>query len=143
MSYRRTLAALTVAAVLLPAAAAVAQEPAAPTVGDHVVTSFDGEPIEATLFLPDGAAADAPVPLVLRTHGWGGTRETEVGGTLGRLLDEGYAVLTWDQRGFGCSGGEVRIDDPDTEGRDVTALIDWAVANAPIATTSTATRSSG
>jgi ABC-2 type transport system ATP-binding protein len=141
----RWLAALAVAALLLtalvPSPAAVAQE--AVVVSDHTVESFDGTPLAATLFLPAGASADAPVPLVLRTHGWGGTRETSPGsapdvdpgaGTLAKLLDAGYAVLTWDSRGFGCSGGQVRIDDPDVEGRDVSALIDWAVANAPIAT---------
>ncbi len=131
-SSRLTAAALAVA-LLAPTSVAGAQE--APTISSHVVESFDGEPIIATLFLPPGASSDAPVPLVLRTHGWGGTGETSIGtGTLARLVAEGYAVLTWDQRGFGCSGGTVRIDDPQVEGRDVSALIDWAVANAPIAT---------
>lgn len=137
----RTAAAL--AALTLVVAPSGARAQAGPAVTDHVVASFDGTPLAATLFVPDGVAADAPAPLVLRTHGWGGSRETTVGdsstpdpgaGTLARLLHEGYVVLTWDQRGFGCSGGEVRLHDPDVEGRDVTALIDWAVANAPVAT---------
>lgn len=110
-----------------------AQEPG-PTVTTQVVESHDGTPIVSTLFLPPGASDDAPVPLVLRTHGWGGTGETDVSGTLEVLLDAGYAVLTWDQRGFGCSGGVVHVDKPDVEGRDASALIDWAVANAPITT---------
>jgi ABC-2 type transport system ATP-binding protein len=138
---RSLVTALAVLALVAPATAASAQGSA--TITDQVVTSFDGTPIETTLFLPPGASETSPVPLVLRTHGWGGTRELTVGsgsdidplaGTLPRLLSEGYAVLTWDQRGFGCSGGQVRIDDPDVEGRDVSALIDWAVDNAPIAT---------
>ncbi len=103
------------------------------TVTDHVVTSFDGTPLATTLFVPASVSDDEPAPLVLRTHGFGGSRETSPGGTLARLLDEGYAVLTWDSRGFGCSGGEAHIDDPDIEGRDVSALIDFAVAEAPIA----------
>jgi ABC-2 type transport system ATP-binding protein len=141
-----TVGLVTLALVAPAASAATAQDDpgtlAGPSVTDHVVTSFDDTPIEATLFLPEGASDDTPVPLVLRTHGWGGTRERSAGsgsdvdplsGTLGRLVGEGYAVLTWDQRGFGCSGGQVRIDDPDVEGRDVSALIDWAVDHAPIA----------
>jgi hypothetical protein len=162
--YRRLLAVLATSAFLTPVAGATAQStPDGPkrdaipgdavstsaishdrssgddpdggaTVTDHVIASFDEVELEATLFLPPAASADDPVPLVLRTHGWAGSRETSASGTLQRLLDEGYAVLTWDSRGFGCSGGVVRIDDPDTEGRDVTALIDWALDNAPIAT---------
>lgn len=134
MRRHRPLAAALGAALVVPLTAGAAAAEEGPRVTGHVVTSFDGTAIEATLFLPPGADDEAPVPLVLRTHGWGGTGEREVGtGTLARLLDEGYAVLTWDQRGFGCSGGTVHIDDPDVEGRDVSALIDWAVDNAPIA----------
>jgi ABC-2 type transport system ATP-binding protein len=139
----RTLGLLVAATAVVPTTAAVAQDAGGgPSVTDHVITSFDGEPLEATLFVPEDATAEDPVPLVLRTHGWGGSRETSLGdgpdadptsGPLARLVDEGYAVLTWDSRGFGCSGGIVRIDDPQVEGRDVTALIDWAVANVPVA----------
>lgn len=124
---------MAVAGLLAAPVAAAAQEPG-PTITTQVVTSHDGTPIVSTLFLPPGASAEHPVPLVLRTHGWAGTGETTVGGTLDVMLEQGYAVLTWDQRGFGCSGGVVQIDKPDVEGRDASALIDWAVANAPIAT---------
>jgi ABC-2 type transport system ATP-binding protein len=130
-------------AIVAPTGAVAGETGDGPSVTDHVITSFDGEPLEATLFVPEGATAEDPVPLVLRTHGWGGSRETALGdgadadptsGPLARLVDEGYAVLTWDSRGFGCSGGIVRIDDPQAEGRDVTALIDWAVDNVPVTT---------
>jgi ABC-2 type transport system ATP-binding protein len=139
---RRAVAAASALALLVLAAPAVSAADG-PSVTDHRIPSFDGVHLAATLFLPPEASADAPVPLVLRTHGWGGTRETSIGsapdvdpgaGTLAKLVDAGYAVLTWDSRGFGCSEGQVRIDDPDVEGRDVSALIDWALANAPIAT---------
>ncbi len=132
MRIRSFVLGTAVLCLMAPAGLASAQD--APTVTSQVVESFDGTPIVTTLFLPPGASPDAPVPLVMRTHGWGGTGETEVGGTLGVLLDHGYAVMTWDQRGFGCSGGIVRIDKPGFEGRDASALIDWAVDNAPIAT---------
>lgn len=136
MLRRSLLAVLSVLALVAPATSATAAD--GPSITSHVIASFDDTPIEATLFLPPGASDEAPVPLVLRTHGWGGTGEADLGsGTLARLVAEGYAVLTWDQRGFGCSGGVVHIDDPDAEGRDVSALIDWAVANAPIATVPT------
>lgn len=115
--------------VTAPLAAAL-DEP--PVVTSQVVTSFDGTPIVTTLFVPARASAADPAPLVLQTHGWAGTGQTSAGGFVGQLLDAGYMVLTWDQRGFGCSGGEVTVDNPQLEGRDVSALIDWVAANAPV-----------
>lgn len=105
---------------------------AAATVEDGFLTSFDGTKIAYTLFLPEGASASNPVPVVLRTHGWGSTRDRSVGGLVKKLLDSGYAVLTWDSRGFGDSGGQVEIDHPDFEGEDVIALIDFAAAQPEI-----------
>ena len=96
------------------------------TIKEGFMTSFDGTEIAYSLFLPEGADAANPVPVVLRTHGWGGTRERSAGGLVGKLLNAGYAVLTWDSRGFGNSGGQVEIDHPDWEAKDVSALIDFA-----------------
>lgn len=129
-----SVAALVAAtAAPLPAAAAEAGEPA---VSHHVVESFDGQPLYTTLFLPPGASAENPVPLVLRSHGWGlhGERNLdEASSTTTALLQAGYAVFTWDERGFGYSGGEVRILKPEYEGRDASALIDWLATNPEVA----------
>lgn len=118
------LSALTVVAVLLVAPAG-AQE-AEPTVHPEVVESFDGTGIYTTLFLPPGASQDAPVPIVFRGHGWGGKGERSVsdGSTLDRLLDAGYAVLTWDERGFGDSGDVAHVMSPDFERKDIQVLLD-------------------
>jgi ABC-2 type transport system ATP-binding protein len=127
----RLLRALAAPAVLAVAAGVIVPARAAgPTVVDGVHRSFDGTPIAYTFFAPPGAGPDRRVPVVLMTHGWAGNRATEVGGTVKRLLDAGYAVLTWDQRGFGDSGGEANIDSQEFEVRDVRALIDW-VARRP------------
>lgn len=129
----RPLLSLTLILVLATVGLAPARAaPAGPRVSHHVVESFDGTPLEAVLFLPAAAGPDRPVPLVLRSHGWAGRAQRRVGGTLERLLDAGYGVLTWDQRGFGCSGGVVQLASPEHEARDVSALIDWAVAHAPV-----------
>lgn len=96
------------------------------TIKDGFLTSWDATKLAYTLFLPEGASASNPVPIVLRTHGWGGTRDKSASGLVKTLLDSGYAVLTWDSRGFGDSGGQVEIDHPDWEGKDVSALIDFA-----------------
>jgi ABC-2 type transport system ATP-binding protein len=85
------------------------------------------------MFAPDNASASNPVPAVMRTHGWGGSRERTPTGFVQQLLDNGYAVLTWDSRGFGESGGTVEIDSPDYEARDASALIDVLAADPRIA----------
>lgn len=125
--------ALLGAALLAVPLVLVAQPAAATftsTTGVH--DSFDGTPIVFTLFEPSGASSAHPVPVVLRTHGWGGSRETTPSSTTQALLDDGYAVLTWDARGFGESGGKVELDSPDYEVRDVQSLLDMVQAQPEI-----------
>lgn len=114
--------------VALPSSA---QDGAEPTITTQVIASFDGTEIFSTLFVPAGATVANPAPLIMRTHGWGGAGETTVSGTLARLLDEGYMVMTWDQRGFGKTGSEAYVDKPEFEGKDASILIDWVVENVP------------
>jgi ABC-2 type transport system ATP-binding protein len=106
----------------------VAPAEASPSITTSVLTSFDGTPIVYTLFMPAGADADHPVPAVLMTHGWAGSRATSAGGMVGRLLGAGFAVLTWDSRGFGQSGGFIELDSPAYEVRDASALVDVLAA---------------
>src|SRR6266480_150168 len=115
----RGLLATGLSLALLPASAGAYQ-----IQDEQRATSFDGTQIAYTLFFPDSASASNPVPVIMRTHGWGGTRERTATGFVQQLLDSGYGVLTWDSRGFGESGGTVEIDSPDFEARDASALID-------------------
>ena len=41
----------------------------------------------------------------------------------------GYNVITWDPRGEYASGGVLQLDNPFYEGRDVSAIISWAVGD--------------
>ncbi|HEX2240711.1 MAG TPA: alpha/beta fold hydrolase [Actinomycetota bacterium] len=121
---RIALGLVLVVAASLIAAPAVAQNE--PTVENPIIVeSFDGTPIVATLMLPAGASDTSPVPVILYTHGWGGTRITSATGTAESLLEKGYAVFTWDARGFGDSGGEANIDSVEFEVKDVQALMDY------------------
>jgi ABC-2 type transport system ATP-binding protein len=114
---------LVLAVAILPAKAA---DSVAPKIEDNIVVeSFDGTPIVATLMLPDGASADNPVPVVLKTHGWGGQRERTPAGVTERLIDQGFAIFTWDARGFGESGDEAHVDSPQYEVKDVIKLLDY------------------
>ncbi len=82
------------------------------------------EPVEIcyTLFQPAGATADRRVPLIMHSHGWGGSRNQDPA-AFDRFLDAGYGVLSYDQRGFGESGGQAYVENPRVEGHDVRGLI--------------------
>ena len=87
--------------------------------------------LDARLFLPDGATAGAPVPAVLLAHGFGGTKE-HARADAEDLAALGYAVLTYTARGFGLSGGQIHLDNPDYEVRDAQRLLDWLAARPDI-----------
>ncbi len=75
-----------------------------------------------TLFRPKGASRTDRVPMIMHSHGWGGSR-TRDAARFQKWLDAGYGVLSFDQRGFGESGGKAHVQNPDIEGRDVRRLI--------------------
>jgi len=135
MLRRRTAVAALVAALLVPGTAVVAAEtdvpqPGAAVVEDvTIVNGADQHHIAATVFRPVGADAKDPVPMVLHSHGWGGSRETTASGAVAPYLAAGYAVLSFDQRGFGESTDDkANIMDPAKEGRDVLAVVDYVTS---------------
>lgn len=92
-----------------------------------LLTSASGETISFQVMEPGNVDCVTGHPLVLHGHGFGGQRETDPTGTqLQRLLDNGYAVISIDQRGFNESSGTVRVMDPNFEGRDLLQILDWA-----------------
>ena len=80
-----------------------------------------------TLFRPAGATKASQVPMVLHSHGWGGSRTTDPA-SFAYLTDAGFGVLSFDQRGFGESGGQAYIENPDVEGKDVQKIVDLVAA---------------
>ncbi len=76
-----------------------------------------------TIFRPARAKNRHKVPMIMHSHGWAGQRTTEAA-KFKRFLDAGYAVISFDQRGFGESGGHAYVENPDVEGHDVRALVD-------------------
>jgi ABC-2 type transport system ATP-binding protein len=91
---------------------------------DESIESFDGTEIWATIYKPAGASAENPVPMILHSHGWGGTR-TSSSGAFQAELSRGFGVLSFDQRGHGQTGGRATVQNPEIEGRDVIAVIDY------------------
>ncbi|MGI5213075.1 alpha/beta fold hydrolase [Plantactinospora sp. CA-290183] len=89
--------------------------------------------LDTRLFLPDGASRQRPVPAVLLAHGFGGTKQS-VRADAEDLAELGYAVLTYTARGFGRSGGQIHLDNPDYEVRDASRLLDWLAQRPDIRT---------
>ena len=75
-----------------------------------------------SIFQPAAATGKRKVPMLLHSHGWGGSR-TKDAASFKRFLDAGYGVLSFDQRGFGESGGHAQVMNADFEGHDVRALV--------------------
>ncbi|MEX2196409.1 MAG: alpha/beta fold hydrolase [Thermoleophilaceae bacterium] len=124
MQIARPLIAGAVAAAALAAPAAAG----AHTKADVTVESrADGTPIVISVYRPDGATAESPVPVILHSHGWGGSR-TSSPDAFERELDRGYGVVSIDQRGHGESGGQANVEDPDFEGQDMISVIDHVAA---------------
>ncbi|MFE7132164.1 alpha/beta fold hydrolase [Streptomyces sp. NPDC057638] len=71
-------------------------------------------------------------PAVLLAHGFGGSKD-DVRAQAEELARDGYAVLTWSARGFGRSTGQIGLNDPDYEVKDVTRLLDWVAARPEVA----------
>lgn len=78
-----------------------------------------------TVFEPRTLVGGETYPLVLEGHGYSGNRQTADNAIIGRLRDEGYGVISIDQRGHGDSTGTIRVMDPDFEGRDLVRILDW------------------
>lgn len=139
----RTIAAAVasvITAATLPFLGSTATATAAPAAPVDAVTTTDGclqsvpDPgktalvnICFTIFRPAGATEGSPVPMVLHSHGWGGSRTTDPA-SFSYLTDAGFGVLSFDQRGFGESGGQAYIENPDVEGKDVQRIVDLVAA---------------
>ena len=119
-----------VAATLSTIPLGTAQAAPAATTTDGCVKSVpepgSAEKVEIcyTLFRPAGASRTHKVPFILHSHGWGGSR-TKDPAQFQKWLDAGYGVLSFDQRGFGESGGKAHVENPDFEGHDVRKLISF------------------
>lgn len=114
----------------------VVTEPVAGTDSDLTMTSpIDDTDIRLHWFPVEGASADQPAPTILMGPGWSLAGDTSTDGaalfgalSIGSMWKNGYNVLTWDPRGFGKSGGTATVNDPDKEGQDVRAMLDFVAA---------------
>ncbi|WP_068925220.1 alpha/beta fold hydrolase [Planobispora rosea] len=120
---------VAVVAVLVIGVAAWLVWPSDPPVRaqEQAITVVDGPAGDQrvtldTSFFPPAGGGKAPA--VLLAHGFGGSKQS-VRDSAVRLAQEGYAVLTWSARGFGRSTGQIALNSPDYEVKDVRQLVDW------------------
>ena len=124
---KRGVLALTVSATLLAGPLTSGSVGARPRhrADDQIVANpKDGTKIAITVFKPHGAGPRERVPVILHSHGWGGSRETEITGAIRDFLDAGFGVVSIDQRGHGDSEGQAHVQDPTKETEDIQAVID-------------------
>ncbi len=106
------------------------------------VTSFDGTQIDANFYPAAGLQEGQTAPTVLEGAAWSLPAYSSLLGTItsaglgslqidlemlgpATLTAHGYNVVTWNARGWYGSGGQVNLDSPAYEGRDVSAVINW------------------
>ena len=94
----------------------------------------DGVTLAATLHLPDGTPPAGGWPAVMLFHGLGGTRASMAPIAQNFLVNQGYAVLAYDARGHGASGGLVSLDGP-REMTDLRAAFQWLTSRPDVSDT--------
>ncbi|WP_295870516.1 CocE/NonD family hydrolase [uncultured Zhongshania sp.] len=111
---------------------------------DQTLTGFDGETVAFTVYAPENPQGKR-VPLILHSHGFGLSRAknfenpnplesfltNDISGDVARRawLEKGFYVISFDQRGFGETTGNITVMDPDIDCRNVSQIIDWAEEN--------------
>jgi predicted acyl esterase len=113
---------------------AIAAAPAHASSTEVSLQMDDGVSLAATLYVPDGTPPAGGWPAVMLFHGLAGTRASVAPIAQGFLVNQGYAVLAYDARGHGASGGLVTLDGP-RELADLREAFRWFTARADVSDT--------
>src|SRR5258708_23129661 len=85
----------------------------------------EGLTLRGWLYVPDGAKK--PVPTVVMAHGFSCLKEMFLDKYAEVFVKDGLAVLVYDNRNFGDSDGELRLEvDPMAQVRDYQSAISFA-----------------
>jgi ABC-2 type transport system ATP-binding protein len=131
---RRLLPALFAGSVVAAALALPSHAAPAWTSTAYTINVVDGPAddehiaIDATLYVPAGVDASNPAPVVVAANGFGGSKDDFAGKEAPFLASHGYVVLAYSSRGFGASTGEIGLDSPDYDVKDVQQLVSWLAA---------------
>jgi ABC-2 type transport system ATP-binding protein len=89
------------------------------TLGDPATCDIVGD-----LYTPRSASATNPVPAILTTNGFGGSKDDQAG-FAAIAANRGYAVLSYSGLGFGGSTCKITLDDRDTDGVAAQQLVSY------------------
>ncbi|EFL18499.1 acyl esterase [Streptomyces sp. C] len=110
-------------------AAATSQTDTSSQVRFHDIPGSGGITLKGNVFTPAGAEPGRKYPLIVLPTSWG-MPQIEYIAQAKQLADSGYVVVSYTSRGFWLSGGQIETAGP-ADTADVSAVIDWALANAP------------
>lgn len=116
---RRLSRTLIATAATILSAPLMAQAPAAPTAAPIATAASVGtvQPMtfacqqvscDGEIWLPTARADGKKPPVIVMAHGFGGLRNWGLGPFAERFVKAGFAVVRFDYRGFGKSGGQPR-----------------------------------
>src|SRR5947208_2409889 len=91
---------------------------------DQKLVMSDGAQLATSFYEPVSAPPVGGWPAIVMFHGLGGTRASMNTLAEATVANEGYAVLTFDFRGHGESGGLFDLDGP-REVQDVADMLAW------------------
>jgi ABC-2 type transport system ATP-binding protein len=114
---------------IVPASPAAGQSRPGTAYSIYIQVAGTADKVAFTVFEPSTLEGGKTYPLVLQASGFGLSRETPAtSANIKPLIEAAYGVISFDHRGHGESSGAVRNMDPDYEGKDVLAVLDWAEA---------------
>lgn len=107
---------------------------------DVEIPMRDGARLRATVYQPALKPGET-APVLITAHGFGGFRTSGPISVYGLFVitgeatlqawEHGYWVISYDQRGFGQSDGNIEMMDPDWEPRDLMEVVTWADRHLP------------
>lgn len=100
---------------------------------DVIFEGFGGVGLAGWLYVPDDPGAAGPYPAVVMAHGFAATRHMGLSPFAEAFCAAGYAVLVYDHRCLGDSGGEPRQEiNPWAQARDYRYAITWLASRPEI-----------
>ncbi len=94
------------------------------------IKSFDGVRIAANIFEPKIQGAQRKFPAIIFVNSWF-LEEHEYFNQAKKLASEGFIVLSYSARGWGCSDGKVNVIG-DNDMKDLSKVIDWLERNSDV-----------